>query len=153
SDADDRQTAAFHCGNTHLSSHLFGHFNEDASLLAVGCADNDRYADVARLPNAERDRDLSEQGRVESSRQAFAPARAENIMPLRTIGANEVAHILDDTEDRYLDLLKHVKRLSDIGHCDFLRRSHQYRALHRYQLSQAQLRISGARRHIYYQII
>ena len=67
-------------------------------------------------------------------------------MPARR--ALVVAHVLDDAEDRNLDLLEHRDALDDIDDRDLLRRGHHHRARDRDQLRQRELDVAGARRQV-----
>ena len=74
-------------------------------------------------------------------------------MLVRTVGADEVAHVLDDADDRDFQLLEHGHAFGHILQGDVLRCRHDDHAGQWDQLRQAQRRVTRARRQVNHQVI
>ena len=64
------------------------------------------------------------------------------------MGADEIAHVLDQAEHRHVDLAEHVEALARIQQRDVLGRRDDHRAGQRHRLRHGQLGIAGAGRHV-----
>src|SRR5262245_46238049 len=71
----------------------------------------------------------------------------------RTVVTNEVAHILDDPQNRNMNLLEHVERFSHVCQGDFLRSCDEDCSLDGNKLGKAKLRVPGTRRHVDDQVV
>src|SRR5436190_1208405 len=69
--------------------------------------DDDRFAAVAAHHHLRIDRDLAEEGDAEELSGLAAAAVAEDLFALAAMIADEVAHVLDDAEDRHIHLAEH----------------------------------------------
>ncbi|MNT31392.1 hypothetical protein D3C72_1672250 [compost metagenome] len=78
---------------------------------------------------------------------------AENIITSAGIGRDEIAHILDDAEQRHLHLAEHGDALARIDQRQILRRGDDDRAGKRHLLGDRELRIARAGRHVQHQHI
>ena len=99
------------------------------------------------------DRHLAEEQGAELLGQLLAAAAREDLVVVPARRADVVAHVLDDAEDRDLDLLEHRDRLDDVDERDLLRRGHHHRAGDRDELRQRELRVAGAGRQIDDQVV
>jgi len=115
---------------------------------AARLADDDRPAAVGGLADRGVERDLAEEVAAHLLRRRARAAMVEDIGALAAMGAAEIAHILDDPEDRHVDLAEHVETLAGVEQGDVLRRRDDDRAGQRRLLHQGELRIAGARRQI-----
>src|SRR3569623_1207907 len=86
-------------------------------------------------------------------RHALAAALAEDVFGVPALAAEMNAHILDDAEHRYFDLLEHLEALAGVEQGIVLRRGDDHRAAHRYALRQSKLDVAGAGRQIDDEII
>ena len=77
-----------------------------------------------------------------------AAAVAEDLFALAAVAADEVAHVLDDAEDRHVHLAEHRQALAGVDQRHVLRRRHDHRAGERHLLRQRQLRVAGAGREV-----
>ena len=84
----------------------------------------------------------------ESARGLARPAVVEEFGPVAACGADVVAHVLHDPEDRHVDLLKHVDAPCHVEQGDILRRRDDHRAGERHPLRHGELRIAGAGRQV-----
>ena len=69
-------------------------------------------------------------------------------MPAATIGADEMAHILDNAKNRHIHLAEHVEALARVNQRQILRCRHNHRTRQRRPLRECQLRIACSRRHV-----
>jgi hypothetical protein len=76
-------------------------------------------------------------------------AMSEYLVLLTTIGANKIAHILDDAENWHLDASEHVQTLSGIDQRKILGSGHDYRTGKRHLLCHGQLCVTCSGRHIH----
>ena len=76
---------------------------------------------------------------------------AEDLAALAAIGAEEIAHVLDDAEHRHVDLAEHVEALARVDQRDVLRRRDDHGAGERHLLRHGELRVAGAGRHVDHQ--
>ena len=72
----------------------------------------------------------------------------EDLVPLIAIGTDEIAHVLDDPQDRNLQLLEHLEPFARIDEAHVLRRRHDNHPRHAHHLGHRKLRITGTRRQI-----
>jgi hypothetical protein len=93
-------------------------------------------------------RDLAEEGHAQALSLFARAAMAEDFGPLAAMGAEEIAHILDDAEHGHLDLAEHVETLAGIEQGDVLRGRDDDRAGQRNPLGEAELGVARAGRHI-----
>ena len=80
-------------------------------------------------------------------------AMAENIGPLAAMRAQEIAHILDQPQNRHIHALEHGNAAPRINQSQILRRRHDHRPCERDCLRHCELRIARAGRHIDHQHI
>ena len=73
---------------------------------------------------------------------------AEDVRPGAALRTLKITHVLDNAENRHIDLLEHRQPAARIDQRKILRRRNDHCALQRYILRQRQLRIAGAGRHI-----
>src|SRR3546814_5332582 len=73
---------------------------------------------------------------------------AENIVAGTGIRRQEIAHILDDAEERHLDLAEHGDRLAGVDQGEILRRRDDHGAGERNLLRHSQLHVASARGHV-----
>src|SRR5213080_2442895 len=67
--------------------------------------------------------------------------------------ANEIAHVLDDTDYFDADALEHFGTAQRVADRHLLRRGHDHRAVQSYDLCERQLRVAGAGRQVHEEII
>ena len=72
----------------------------------------------------------------------------ENVGAAAAMRAEEIAHVLDDAEERHLDLLEHRDAAPRVDQRQILRRRDDHRAGERHVLRHGQLRVAGAGRHV-----
>ena len=94
------------------------------------------------------ERHLSQERGADARRLGGRAAVTEDIVTAATVGADEVAHILDDAEYRHIHLAEHVQALAGIDQRQVLRCRDDHRAGQRRALREGQLGISGAGRHV-----
>ena len=122
--------------------------HEPLRVLRVGARDDHRHAGVTAEADPRVDRNLAEELGADLLREPLAAAVAEDLVVVTARRALVVAHVLDDAEDRNLDLLEHRDALHDVDDRDLLRRRHHHRARDRDQLRQRELHVAGAGRQI-----
>ena len=84
-----------------------------------------------------------------SSRAIFvATARAEDVVLVAAVGADEAAHVLDHAERADVDLAEHRDRLARVEQAHLLRRRHDHRARQRDELAERERGVAGARRQV-----
>src|SRR3954452_24782350 len=81
-----------------LLPHPAGDVLVDLRVRAVGLGDHDREAVVRRGADVEMQRYLAEESHAELFGLLARAAMAEDLRPLAALGAEEVAHVLDDPE-------------------------------------------------------
>src|SRR5712692_9892549 len=72
----------------------------------------------------------------------------EDLFPLTAVGTHVVAHVLDDPEDRYIDLAEHGNAALHIQQRHVLRSADDHPAAERDLLSKGESGISGTRRQV-----
>jgi hypothetical protein len=72
--------------------------------------------------DVEMERDLAQERHAELVGFLAGAAMAEDLRALAALGAEEVAHVLDDAEHRHRDLAEHAQSLAGIDQGDVLRR-------------------------------
>src|SRR5437879_1805093 len=87
-------------------------------------ARHDGTAGVAADRDLRVERYLPEKRHLELTRRALSPAVFEDLLPVAALGADVVGHVLDDAEDRDVDLLKHRQALAGVDQRDVLRGRH-----------------------------
>ena len=117
-------------------------------MRPVGRGGHHRPACVRGLPDRHRKRHFAEKRRADPCGFVTGAAVTEDIVPTAAIGADEVAHVLDDAEHRHADLVEHVEPLAGIDQRQILRRRHDHRAGQRHILRHRQLCVAGAGRHV-----
>ena len=75
-------------------------------------------------------------------------AVAKDVDVLAAVGADGVAHVLDQAEDGYMHHLGHLDGLADDHADQLLRAGHDDDAVHRQRLEHGQRHVAGARRHV-----
>ncbi len=118
------------------------------SLGAVWVRDEDRPARIGRLGERGIERNLGEPGH-----RAFNPvinwarhaAAMEDLDPLTAVRTDEVRHVLDGAEHRYLRLPEGCQHPSRIEARDVLRGRHQNDAIETNRLQERRERLTGAR--------
>src|SRR5579883_549410 len=91
-----------------LLPHPAGNVPVDLRMRAVGHGDDDGMAAVRRGPDVEMQRHLAEERDAELVGLLMRTAMTEDIRTLATLGAKEVAHVLDDAEHRHRHLAEHA---------------------------------------------
>src|SRR5437879_7466014 len=86
-----------------------GELTIDLGMLAVGLRDDDRGAGVGSFADGDVERHFREELDPELFRLAPCAAMTEDLAAVAAIGAREIAHVLDDTEHRHIDLAEHVQ--------------------------------------------
>src|SRR6516162_2628790 len=92
--------------------------------LSFRGTERNRPAGVAAHADLRVKRQFAEKRHLHLFRRAATATRAEHIDPLVAMRAVEVAHVLDDTKDRHLHLVKHVNRLARVLERHVRRRGH-----------------------------
>ncbi len=121
--------------------------------LTVRAVDDRRFPAIQIFTQRDVQRHLSQQLGVVLRRQFFCTAGAEDRLVMTTVAADVHAHVLDDTEHRHLDFLKHHDAFFGVDQRDILRRGDNNRPGDGDVLRQRQLDITSTRRHIQHQII
>ena len=96
-------------------------------------------------------RDLAEERHAELVGFLAGAAMAEDLRALAALGAEEIAHVLDDAEYRHGDLAEHVQALARVDQRDVLRRRDDDGAGQRHALRQRELGVTRAGRHVDHQ--
>src|SRR5262249_22677258 len=81
------------------------------------------------------------------------PAMTKNLFPFPTMRTYVVAHVLNHTKDRYIDLAKHGNTTLHIEKGNILWSADDHPAAQRNFLSQRQGRIAGTRRQVHDEVI
>src|SRR5262245_21258459 len=81
-------------------------------------------AGVTAYPDADVDRHFAKKRHVEFRRPLLRTARAEDVVSLAAIRADEVAHVLDHAEHRNMNLAEHRDSLHGIEQRNILRSTH-----------------------------
>ena len=68
-------------------------------------------------------------------------------------GRGEVTHVLNDPQNRYVDLFKHGDAFSHHAERSFLGRRDDYPAVERHSLAKGELRVTGTWRQVHQQVI
>src|SRR3569833_1630539 len=110
-------------------------------------------ADVGLLANFDIERQRTQKSHAILLRHALAAALAEDVFGVTAFAADMNAHVLDDAEHRYFDLLEHLKALAGVEQGNVLRCGDDHRAAHRDALRQRKLNVAGAGRQIDDEII
>ena len=76
-------------------------------------------------------------------------AGAEELVPFACIGADEIAHVLHQSQDRHAQPLGHAGRLAYHHARQILRRTDQHHAAHGQRLHHRQRSVGSARRQVY----
>src|SRR6185437_12657931 len=126
-------------------------FTENPGMRAIGRRDGDRLAAVGRFADVHVKRHFAKERDAELPRLFTRAAVAEDIGPLATLRAEEVAHVLHDAEDRNLDALEHRDALARVDQRQILGRRDDHGARKRHALRDAELNITRARRHVDYE--
>src|SRR5207249_846727 len=119
----------------------------------VGGGHSDRPACVPPLSNLRHERQLGEKLNAEASRQGIPAARSEDLLSLAALRTNVVAHVLYDSQQRYLQLAEHPDAPLDVSKRDFLRRCDDRRPRKWHLLRERERGVSRARRHVDDQIV
>ena len=85
-------------------------------------------------------------GRLRELGDALGVGRPEDVVALPRVGGDEVRHVLDDAEDRLLQLMDEVRGFPDDHRRERLRHRHEDDAVDGERLQDGQRRIRGARR-------
>src|SRR5262249_54165584 len=111
----DRRPGRFRLGlfvldsnNAQASGHLAGGVQERLGNRRLRLADADRPAFIATAPNADVERDPTQQRDVVLFAQTLATAVAEDLGRLVAVWALEVAHVLHDAGDWDAELGEHA---------------------------------------------
>src|ERR671919_803716 len=97
-----------------LGDHAAGDGEKGRRLRAVRLRHHRRPAGVGLLADAEVERDLAQELDAVFFRRQPGAAVAEDLGPVAAARAQEVAHVLDDAQNRHIDLAEHVERLARI---------------------------------------
>src|SRR5262249_2350896 len=108
-------------------------------VRTVWLGDDDRMAAVGGLADREVGRDSAEELGAELLGFPAGAAMAEDVAALAAMGAEEIAHVLDDAEHGHVDLAEHVEALARIEQRDVLRRRDDDGAGERYLLRHGEL--------------
>src|SRR5688572_28576315 len=108
----------------HLLGHESGQFDERLRRRRGWIGGHDGLAGVSTNDYLRIDRNLSEKRYAEHFGCSFSAAVTENLFALSAVTADEVAHVLDDSQNRYIHLTKHGQTLSGIDQRDILRGGH-----------------------------
>src|ERR1044072_931795 len=98
--------------------------------------DNYRHALVAAFPNFQTQRHRPEQWYMVHLSQLRAAAFAEDVVTSSGVWGDEIAHVLDDAQNRNSNRFKHSERAAHVRDRHVLRRGNQHRALYRDKLRQ-----------------
>ena len=93
-------------------------------------------------------RHAAQEGDAELLGLQLGAAVAEDVGALAALGADEVAHVLDDAEHRHVHLAEHVEALAGIDQRQVLRRRDDDGARQRHLLRHGELHVAGAGRHV-----
>src|SRR5260221_2911736 len=132
----------------HLLHDLPGDLPEGLGGNGVGLGDDDRLAAVAADDHARVDRYLAEEGHAEHLGRPFPAAMTEDLLTLAAVLADEVAHVLDDAEERHVHLAEHGQALARVDKGDVLRGRHNDGAGQRDALGERELGIACAGRKV-----
>src|SRR5439155_1729100 len=100
-------------------------------LRRVRTPQGDRRALVAADPGLGIERDLGEQRDPVLVGESPAAPLTEDVVAPAGVRRHEVAHVLDDAEQRHVELLEHPDRLADVEQRDLLGRRHHDDAVER----------------------
>src|SRR6266850_5800695 len=122
----------FHCLNRYLSRYLLSDVPKCPCLGGIGLADDNRHALIATLPHLDAQRNRSQKGNAVRLGKLLAAPFAEDVIASARVGSDEVTHILNYSEHRYGNGLKHSQSPAYVGDSHVLRRGYQHCALYRY---------------------
>jgi len=98
------------------------------------------------------DGDFAEEGNGGLGGELAAAAVTEDLIALAVV-ADEIAHVLDDAQDRHLHLAEHLHALARVDQADLLWLGHDDSAVDGDVLRKGQMGVAGAGRHVDDQII
>ena len=130
---DDRWTLAFTApfgSNRQLSGQLASDFQKTFAHRRIDILNQDRHPFITALAQCGCDRNLPQEGDLESFRGLLRPATGKNVMFLVTAVTDKLAHILDQADARDHHLVEHRFGSNHVGESDMLRRRDQDRAAH-----------------------
>src|SRR5262245_42350288 len=87
-------------GNRQFGGNPLGRGHEGARCRRIGLADEKRRSRVAALADGLIDRDAADKRHAEILRHPLSAALSEDVRLMLAIRADEVAHVLDNTERR-----------------------------------------------------
>src|SRR5688572_18193400 len=108
------------------------------------------HASVAPFTDFGEKRNLAEKRSVLAGRFCPAAAMTKNLDAL-TARRGEIAHVLNDPEDRHVHLVEHGNAFADHNKGSFLRSGDNDAAIQRDSLAEGKLRVASAGRQIYQQ--
>src|SRR5690606_37987126 len=106
------------------SRNLLSDISEGLCGRNVGLTEYDRLPHVSPFPDCCFQRNSTQKWDIVFLAGPHSPAMAENVSTFFAMGANEVAHILDDPEDIYVHLPEHhdslpgIRKRHILGCCD-----------------------------------
>jgi hypothetical protein len=121
--------------------------DDPGSLATIG------HPGIAAFPNRLINGEPPKERNVQLLGEPLAPAMAEDVRFVVAVGAGVIAHVLDQTHRRDIQLLVHTHRAEAVGEWHLLRRGHDNRADHWNRLAQAERNVTRARRHVDDQVI
>src|SRR5579883_851019 len=114
-DDDARRLApALADGRPDLRPDALGDAQIGLGVGAVGHRHHDGLPAVGGLADRHVEGELAEELGAEPLRLAARAAMAEDVAALAAMGAEEIAHVLDDAEDRHVDFAEHVEPLARV---------------------------------------
>ena len=116
--------------------------------VAIGVGGDGRSTAVRLFPYLGCQRQRPQQFDAIFFRDARTPAGTEQVVSLAAAVANEIAHVLHDPEDRYVDLGEHLDALSGVRKRDILGSGDDDGTANGNGLGQGELDIAGPGRHI-----
>ena len=115
---------------------------------ALGLGDHDRPAGIRGRPDRHVERNLTQEIHAQPERGLARAAVVEEFGAVAAFGADIVAHVLHDAEDRHVHLLEHVDAARHVEQRDVLRGRDDHRAGERHPLRHGELRVAGAGRQV-----
>ena len=121
---------------------------EGVGLRALRHGGDDRAPVIGIGADGDVERRFAEERNAELLGFRARPSVRKDIRSPAAVRTNEVAHILDDADERHFHLIEHRDAPPGVDQRQILRRRNDHRAGERHVLGHGQLRVAGAGRHV-----
>mmetsp|Transcript_14132 Transcript_14132/g.30434 ORF Transcript_14132/g.30434 Transcript_14132/m.30434 type:complete len:311 (+) Transcript_14132:328-1260(+) len=136
-----------------LPNHVLRELNVPFACLAVCVSQHERGAGVGRFAHLRLERHF---GGERDSKFVLEPrgvASTEQKVPVAGVWRDEVAHVFNNADGRYVDLVEHRDALHDVHERQLLRRGDDHGGVNVECLAQRELHVAGSRRHVQHEVV